>query len=54
VLVHFANGAFHYSLRKAAASDWPGYRQVVRRVWNHQRRGTRPASATTPSAASAC
>ncbi len=44
VLVHFANGAYHYSLPRAAASDWPGYRKVVRRVWNHQRRDGRPAS----------
>jgi putative heme-binding domain-containing protein len=36
VLVHFANGAFHYSLPMAAASDWPEYRQIARRVWNHQ------------------
>ena len=35
-VIHFANGAFHYSLPKAAESDWPYYRQVVRRVWNHQ------------------
>lgn len=36
VLVHFANGAFHFSLPEAGASDWPEYRKIVRRVWNHQ------------------
>lgn len=36
VVVHFANGAFHYSLPEAPGSDWPEYRQMVRRVWNHE------------------
>jgi type 1 glutamine amidotransferase len=36
VLIHFANGAFHFSLPKAGAADWPEYRQIVRRVWDHQ------------------
>ena len=44
LLVHFANGAFHFSLPNAAASDWPEYRQLVRRVWNHQPAGKMPAS----------
>ena len=44
VLVHFANGAFHYSLPQAAASDWPEYRRLVRRVWNHEPAGGQPAS----------
>ncbi|WP_165452379.1 ThuA domain-containing protein [Paenibacillus thalictri] len=35
VIVHFANGAFHYSLPEAEASDWPEYRSIVPRVWNH-------------------
>lgn len=35
VSVHFANGAFHYSLPMAGRSDWPEYRKIVRRVWNH-------------------
>jgi cytochrome c551/c552 len=35
ILVHFANGAFHYSLPMAGDSDWPEYRKLVRRVWNH-------------------
>lgn len=34
-VIHFANGAFHPSLPKAAASDWPEYRKIVRRVWDH-------------------
>jgi len=36
LIVHFANGAFHYSLPNAAASDWPEYRKICRRVWDHQ------------------
>jgi putative heme-binding domain-containing protein len=36
VVVHFANGAFHFSLPKAEESDWPEYRKIVRRVWNHK------------------
>jgi type 1 glutamine amidotransferase/mono/diheme cytochrome c family protein len=35
-LVHFANGAWHFSLPMAGESDWPEYRKIVRRVWNHQ------------------
>ncbi|QDT54367.1 Trehalose utilization [Caulifigura coniformis] len=35
ILVHFANGAFHFSLPEAGGSDWPEYRKIVRRVWNH-------------------
>jgi type 1 glutamine amidotransferase len=35
MILHFANGAFHYSLPDAAASDWPEYRRIVRRVWDH-------------------
>jgi len=35
VVVHFANGAFHFSLPKAEAADWPEYRRIVRRVWDH-------------------
>ena len=44
VLVHFANGAFHFSLPQAAASDWPEYRRLVRRVWNHQAADGQPTS----------
>lgn len=36
VLIHFANGAFHFSLPKAEAADWPEYRKIVRRVWDHR------------------
>jgi putative heme-binding domain-containing protein len=36
VLVHFANGAFHFSLPKAGDSDWPEWRtRICRRVWDH-------------------
>jgi putative heme-binding domain-containing protein len=35
IVIHFANGAFHFSLPTAGASDWPEYRKIVRRVWNH-------------------
>ena len=35
VVIHFANGAYHYSLPEGGASDWPEYRTIVRRVWNH-------------------
>lgn len=35
VVVHFANGAFHPSLPEAGKSDWPEYRNIVRRVWDH-------------------
>jgi len=44
VLIHFANGAFHFSLPEAASSDWPEYRNMVRRVWNHQASDDTPAS----------
>ncbi len=33
---HFANGACHASLPQAAAADWPWYRTLVRRVWDHR------------------
>ena len=39
VVVHFANGAFHFSLPKAGESDWPEYRKIVRRVWDHHGQG---------------
>lgn len=45
VVVHFANGSFHFSLPMAGASDWPEYRTFVRRVWNHQAAAKQPASA---------
>ncbi len=35
IVLHFSNGAFHKSLPGAAASDWPEYRKIVRRVWDH-------------------
>lgn len=36
ILVHFANGAWHFSLPKAEAAEWPEYRKIVRRMWNHK------------------
>lgn len=36
LVIHFANGAFHYSLPGAGTTDWPEYRKIVRRVWDHQ------------------
>jgi putative heme-binding domain-containing protein len=35
VLIHFANGAFHASLPETPPSDWPEYRAICRRVWDH-------------------
>ncbi|NHN31900.1 ThuA domain-containing protein [Paenibacillus agricola] len=35
VILHFANGAFHFSLPEAGQSDWSEYRRMVPRVWNH-------------------
>ena len=36
IIVHFANGAFHFSLPGAPPSDWPEWRtQICRRVWDH-------------------
>jgi type 1 glutamine amidotransferase len=35
-IIHFANGAFNFSLPGAAESDWPEYRtKICRRVWDH-------------------
>ena len=36
LIIHFANGAFHFSLPNAEASDWPEYRKICSRVWNHE------------------
>lgn len=36
VIIHFANGAFHFSLPGAEKSDWPEWRtKICRRVWDH-------------------
>lgn len=35
LIIHFANGAWHYSLPEAGKSDWPEFRRICRRVWNH-------------------
>ena len=34
-IVHFSDGAFHFSLPKQPGSDWPEYRTICRRVWDH-------------------
>jgi putative heme-binding domain-containing protein len=34
-IIHFANGAFHASLPETPNSDWPEYRNICRRVWDH-------------------
>jgi putative heme-binding domain-containing protein len=34
-IIHFANGAFHSSLPETPASDWPEYRAMCRRIWDH-------------------
>lgn len=36
LVTHFADGAFHYSLPEAGNTDWPEYRKIVRRAWDHQ------------------
>jgi len=35
ILIHFSNGAWHSSLPEAAESDWPEYRNLCLRVWDH-------------------
>ena len=35
VIIHFSNGAFHASLPETPPSDWPEYRNICRRVWDH-------------------
>ncbi len=46
-IIHFGNGAFHFSLPGAEASDWPDYRRICRRVWDHTKgnRGHDPLGA---------
>lgn len=39
LFVHFNASAFHFSLPMAAESDWPEYRKIALRVWNHQGKG---------------
>ena len=34
-IIHFSNGAFHASLPETPPSDWPEYREICRRVWDH-------------------
>ena len=35
LIIHFANGAWHKSLPEAGKSDWPEFREICRRVWDH-------------------
>ncbi len=35
IIIHFSNGAFHASLPETPPSDWPEYRKICRRVWDH-------------------
>lgn len=35
LIIHFANGAWHKSLPEAGESDWPEFRKICRRVWDH-------------------
>ncbi len=35
MILHFSNGAFHASLPEAGQSDWPEYRNICRRIWDH-------------------
>lgn len=37
MVLHFSNGAFHYSLPEAGESDWPEYRKIVHQVWDHDK-----------------
>jgi len=34
-IIHFTNGAFHSSLPETPPSDWPEFRNICRRVWDH-------------------
>lgn len=40
IILHFANGAFHFSLPDAGESDWPEYRKIVHQVWDHNGEST--------------
>ncbi|MGN6492271.1 MAG: ThuA domain-containing protein [Agriterribacter sp.] len=35
MILHFSNGAFHSSLPNAPETDWPEYRKICRRIWDH-------------------
>jgi len=36
IIIHFANGAWHYSLPGAEESDWPEFRKICSRMWDHE------------------
>ncbi|MEZ6141484.1 MAG: ThuA domain-containing protein [Zavarzinella sp.] len=38
-IIHFANGAYHFSLPNGKTTDWPEYRNIVPRVWEHGKSG---------------
>lgn len=40
MILHFSNGAFHYSLPGAGESDWEEYRKIVHQVWDHHGEST--------------
>jgi len=40
MILHFSNGAFHFSLPGAGDSDWPEYRRIVHQVWDHHGQST--------------
>lgn len=46
LILHFSNGAFHSSLPNASATDWPEYRKICRRVWDHSANSAHDAYGT--------
>ncbi len=40
MVLHFSNGAFHYSLPGAGESDWEEFRDIVHQVWDHDGKST--------------
>lgn len=40
LVLHFSNGAYHFSLPEAGESDWPEYRNIVHQVWDHSAEST--------------
>ncbi len=39
LFIHFSPSAFHFSLPMGGESDWPEYRKISLRVWNHHGKG---------------
>lgn len=46
MILHFSNGAFNFSLPNAPESDWPEYRKICRRVWDHHSNSAHDAYGT--------